>query len=335
MCEKEKIRRDGVMRRMYSFFAIFLTISILCLGFAGKCNSADKYADWPKKNITIVCHTGAGAVDTMMRQLAAQLEPILGVSIIIENRAGGDGAVAMSYVLNQPKDGYTFMSATGSFTFAFSNGEINFTPDDFNWITTLNGEPTAVAVLKESPYKTLDDFVKDIKADPNRVVVGGYGSAAFNQFILFELEQKTGFHTTWIPFASGGDAPINLLGKHINVSFMTPSSGVNQVTGGDIRLLAISSSNRSKYFPDVPTFQEAGYDIADILWRGIICAKDVPQEIVDKMLVAIKKAKATKGWQDYLDKNLQDSVDISGNDFYKKVVDEVAARKKFLDSLDG
>jgi tripartite-type tricarboxylate transporter receptor subunit TctC len=226
------------------------------------------------------------------------------------------------------------MSATGSFTFAFSNGEINFGPDNFNWITTLNGEPTAVAVLKDHPYKNLDDFVKAMKANSNSSVVGGYGSAAFNQFILFELQRITGFQTHWIPFSSGGDVPINLLGKHIDVGFMTPSSGVNQVTGGDIRLLAISSSERSAYFPDVPTFREAGYDISDILWRGIVCAKGVPQEIVDKMLAAVKKATATPGWQNYLDQNLQDRVDISGKEFYEKVVAEIASRRVFLDSLD-
>lgn len=330
---------------------LFILMMALCLVFAA-CSSdpaepaedeaaeteteetEDEYASWPEKSITIVCHTESGAVDTMMRQLGAQLEPILGVPVVIENHAGGDGAVAMAYTLGRPADGYTFMSCTSSFTFTFANGEIDYGPDDFKWITTLNGEPSAIAVLADSPLETLDDFVKAMKEDPNQYIIGGYGSAGFQQYMYYKFEQMNDFSTTWVPFKSGGDVPLNLLGGHIDVGVMTPSSGVSQVQSGEIRLLAISLDERSPYFPDVPTFKECGYDLSGQLWRGIIAAADTPQPIIDKMYEAIQEVVASDAWQEYLDNNLQDSSSISGDDFYQTVVDEVADRAEFLKTID-
>lgn len=338
-----------MLKRNWLFLGLLiLLVGLLALGAAG-CSqqktpaaaqeganspAPEAKSDWPNKAITIVCHTGPGAMDTAARQVSALLEPILGQPVVIENHPGGSGATAMAFASSRPADGYTFMTATGSTSFAIASGEIDFNEDDFTWIRSFQGEPTAIAVLKDSPLKTMDDFVKAMKEDPNKYVVGGYASAGFHQYMYYKLQKMCGFTSSWIPFESGGDVPINILGGHIDVGFMTPSSSVSQVKSGEIRLLAISSEERSQYFPDVPTFKESGYDLSGILWRGITAPKGTPQEVIDKFNEAMDKVVQDPKWKEYMTTTLQEPDDTKGDALTKLVKEEVSERAEFLKSLN-
>ncbi len=326
-----------MLKRKWSVIGLsVLLVMLLTVGLTGcgqKGTGGEADANWPSKPITFVAHTGPGATDTMIRKVAALLEPILGQTIVVENHPGGSGATAMAYVSSKPADGYTFMTATGSTSFNIASGKIDFTEDDFIWIRAFQGEPTAIAVRKDSPLKTMDDFVNAMKEDPNKYIVGGYGSAGFHQYMYYKLQKMEGFTSSWIPFDSGGDVPINILGGHIDVGFMTPSSSISQVKSGEIRLLAISSAERSEYFPDVPTFEECGYDMSGFLWRGITAPKGTPQEIVDKFNEALGQALESQEWKDFMTSTLQQRFNVQGDELTQLVKDEVTERTEFLDSL--
>ncbi len=122
------------------------------------------YAAYPDKPIRFICTSAAGSpLDAMMRQLGKQLSQELHQSVIVENMAGGSGAVGMSYALNQPADGYTVVAATGTTSFMMAQGNLPFKPDNFVIVRGLQAEPSAVAVRKDSPYTSLAQLVDALR----------------------------------------------------------------------------------------------------------------------------------------------------------------------------
>lgn len=288
---------------------------------------------WPQKTITFVTHTGPGPVDTMTRKAAELAQKDLGVTIIIENRPGGGGAAAQSNVQSKPADGYTFVTLTSSTSFDMAAGSLPFGADDWKMVRSFQSEPTAIAVLAGSPFKTLDDFIKQMKADPKKVTVGGYGATGFHTFVYYKLQKAAGFKSSWVPFESGGEVATALLGKHIHVAVMTPSSALSQVKNGEIRLLAISSGKRSEYFPNVPTFKELGYNIDESLWRAMMVKKGTPDEIINKLNATFDKVINSEEWKSFMKSITQDQDTAVADELMKKFKTEVEERKQFLNEL--
>jgi putative tricarboxylic transport membrane protein len=304
---------------------ITLTASILAATAAA--------APYPSSTVRLLCWTSAGApLDVMMRQVGKQFGEILDQTFVVENRPGGEGAIAMATVLNKPADGYTILSTTSSMSFSMATKDNQHTPAEFTVLPALQAEPSSIAVRADSKFKTMKDFIDFIRAHPDQVSVGGFSSAGFHQYVFYRLQQEAHFKSIWVPFKGGQDAALALLGGHIDVAVMTPSSALAQIKSGDLRLLGISSAERNEYFPDVPTFKEQGYNVVESIWRGIMVKAGTPKDVIDKLMATIEKMKQTKEWQDFSRLNMQSSVAISLDDMQKKVRDEVAADRAFLQS---
>jgi putative tricarboxylic transport membrane protein len=296
--------------------------------------SASAQAGYPSKLVRLLCWTSAGSpLDVMMRQVGKQFGELFNQTFVVENRPGGEGVLAMSLLQNMPADGYTILSTTSSMSFAMASSDhMKFGPKDFIILPALQAEPSAVAVRADSPFKTMKDFVNAIRAQPDKLSVGGFSSAGFHQYVFYRLQQVGGFKSIWVPFKGGGDAAIALLGGHIDVAVMTPSSGLAQIKSGEIRLLGISSAGRNVYFPDVPTFKEQGYDVVEEIWRSIMVKSGTPQAVLDTLMSAVDKMKTTKQWQDFSTLNMQSSMNISLDAMQAKVRAEIASNREFLTS---
>ena len=196
---------------------------------------------YPSRTVKLLCWSTAGSpLDVMMRQLGKELGELLGQTFVVENRPGAEGAVAMAVTKKGAADGYTILSTTSSMSFAMATKDIQFTPDDFIVLPVLQAEPSAVAVRADSKFNTMKEFMDFIAAHPDHVSVGGFSSAGFHQFVFYRLQQEGHFKSIWVPFKGGQDAALALLGGHIDVAIMTPSSALAQVKSGEIRLLGIS-----------------------------------------------------------------------------------------------
>jgi putative tricarboxylic transport membrane protein len=291
-------------------------------------------ADFPARPIKFICTSAAGSpLDAMMRQLGKQLGDELKQSVIVENHAGGSGAVGMSLTKNQPADGYTVVSATGTTSFMMASGELPFTPDDFVVLRGLQAEPSAVAVRRDSKYQTLQQLIDALRATPDKINVGGYAVAGFHQFVFYRLQQVANFKTEWIPFDGGNQAATALMGNHIDVAVMTPSSAIGQVKSGDIRLLAISTAARDAYFPNVPTFKEQGYDLVESIWRGVMVRRGTPPDVIATLGAAIDRVEATPEWHKFMQLNLQSPLQLSVDQMQALVRSEVASRREFLKKI--
>jgi putative tricarboxylic transport membrane protein len=315
------------MKRIALFSAALLFGLLTLLG--SRVSRAE--GGYPSTTVRLECWSSAGApLDVMMRQVGKQLGEILGQTFIVENRPGGEGAVAMAYVKNKPADGYTILSTTSSMSFAMATSEIQFTPDDFVVLPALQAEPSAIAVRADSKFKSMKEFMDFIRADPDKVSVGGFSSAGFHQFVFYRLQQVGHFKAVWVPFSGGQDAALALLGGHIDAAIMTPSSALAQIKNGDIRLLGISSAKRNEYFPNVPTFKEQGYDVVASIWRGLMIRAGTPQPIVDTLVAALEKMRETDGWKQFSRLNMQSDVDISLAEMQTQVRQEVKDDGEFL-----
>jgi putative tricarboxylic transport membrane protein len=164
------------------------------------------------------------------------------------------------------------------------------------------------------------------------LTVGGFSSAGFHQFVFYRLQQEGKFKSVWVPFKGGQEAGLALLGGHIDVAIMTPSSATAQIRNGDIRLLGISSERRTEYFPDVPTFKEQGYNVVEAIWRGVMVKAETPRTVVDALVAAIETVKQTQEWKDVSRTNLQSPVSISLDEMQRRVADEVSTYRDFLKS---
>jgi putative tricarboxylic transport membrane protein len=318
------MREDGMKR-----IGMALVVAAALLN-SGAAPAAEPY---PSRTVRLICWSSAGSpLDVMMRQLGKQLGDTLGQTFVVENRPGGEGAVAMSVVKNQPADGYAILSTTSSMAFAMAKGDIQFNPDDFTVLPALQAEASAVAVRADSKFKTMKQFMDFIRAHPDQISVGGFSSAGFHQYVFHRLQQAGHFNSIWVPFGGGQDAAVALLGGHIDVAIMTPSSALAEVRNGDIRLLGISSEGRDEYFPDVPTFREQGYDVVASIWRGVMFKAGTPQPVIDTLTAAIEKIKKTEEWKKFSRLATQSEVDISLADMQQKVRQEVADDGTFLKS---
>lgn len=311
------------MRRLVAIAATFV------FAFSASTASAQVY---PSKLVRLLCWTSAGSpLDVMMRQIAKQFEGLLGRTFVVENRPGGDGVLAMSLLQSAPPDGYNILSTTSSMSFAMAaNDHMPFSPADFTILPALQAEPSAIAVRGDSKFKKMKDLIDAIRANPDKISVGGFSSAGFHQYVFYRLQQVGGFKSIWVPFKGGGDAAIALLGGHIDAAVMTPSSGLGQLKSGEIRLLGISSPVRNEYFSEVPTFKEQGYDVVEAIWRSVMVRSATPKPVLDTLLSTVETMKRTTQWQEFSQQNMQSSMDISLDRMQALVRSEIAADREFL-----
>ncbi|QFG38647.1 tripartite tricarboxylate transporter substrate binding protein [Paracoccus pantotrophus] len=290
-------------------------------------------ADFPDKPVTLVVWSGAGgALDTYGRKLAELLEKEAGWTVKVDNRPGGSGAVGLSQIATQPADGYNILVLTGTLTFGIAQGLIPFKLDDLRLLRAMQSEPSSLAVRADSPFKTVEDFVAYKKEHPNELKVGGHSSGGFHQYMLYQLMKQGGFESGWIPHDASGKVTLGLLGKHIDAAMMTPSTGLAQVKNGEIRLLGVTTAERSAFLPDAPTFREQGYELEGAIWRGIAVKAGTPDDVVDAIQVAIDKVTASAEWRTFQEEQFQDSPDWAEAEFTQRVQKDLEQQAEFLKS---
>lgn len=321
------------MTRRNSYFGRLL-VSIACvLVLAGHSIEPAQGQAYPSKRINLVVWTPAGTpLDVSMRLLASLLERDLRQPVVVQNRPGGNGAIAMAYLRSRPADGYTLLSTTSSMSMAMARGEVPFEVSDFLMLRMIEAEPTSIAVRQDNVFQNAADFANRMTEDPRGMNIGGFAAGGFHQYAYFQMQEAMNFRASWIPFDGGREAALAVLGGHLDVAFMTPSSALSQVENGDIRLLGIALDERSPYYPNVPTLKEQGFDISEVLWRGVMMKAGTTRPVVDRLQTAIDAALSSEEWKRYRADNRQEARDIREGDMARAIEREVEASRDFLQS---
>lgn len=302
---------------------------------AGSTDTGQAQADnFPERPVNLIVPFTAGSgADVFARTLAKAAEKHLGQQIVVENKPGGSGAIAISYVLSQPADGYTIATHSRTLSLLLAGGEVPFGVDDLDYIIRVNGESSSLMVPKDSPFQTLEDFIRYAKERPGELKVGGPGTGSFHHMVAMEFRSMAGIDFTWVPFEGGKEAVLAALGGHVDAVQATASNGKASIDSGDLRILASTSEERSEFLPDVPTYKEGGVDLVEILWRGVVTKAGVPEERIARLEEAFRKAMEEPEWEKYMADFAQEKAYLNSADFSDYIRKEVANTKTFLDQL--
>jgi tripartite-type tricarboxylate transporter receptor subunit TctC len=253
---------------------------------------------WPTKPIKLINpFAPGGGVDAFGRPLAAKLTQSLGQTVFVENVAGAGGTVGADKAAKSPADGYTFFLGAIHHTIAESvyaklpyNIERDFAP-----VTVLAYVPNVVVVNPKHSFKTLKELIDYAKANPDKLNFGSAGNGTSHQLAGEMFKSITGTKLVHVPYKGAGPMMQDLLAGQVDMAFDAMGTSAQQIRGGRLRPLAVTTAARASLIPDVPTMAEAGvpgYDVTT--WYALWAVKGTPQPIIDKMYTEVKKVLAQK-----------------------------------------
>jgi tripartite-type tricarboxylate transporter receptor subunit TctC len=238
---------------------------------------------FPTKPLELTVLFGAGsAADLLARKLAESAGKDLGQPVAVVNRTGAGGAVGYTYVKGQAADGYSLVWNSNSISTAYHAGNMKLDYTAFAGVAQLTSEPVSLAVKADAPWKDVREFLAHAKAQPGQVRIGNSGRGSFTHLVAVALENRSGVRFTHVPF--GRELAVTtVLGDKIEASVQLPAEIMTQVTGRQVRVLAISGEQRLPSLPDVPTLKESGIDLSMALWRGVAVPKGTPEAVIARL----------------------------------------------------
>ena len=247
---------------------------------------------WPSRPIKwIVPFPPGGPTDTFSRAVAQQLAARLGQPVVVENRGGAGGGVGMAALAKSPPDGYTIgLSTTGTHAInpTLYGARIGYDPlKDFTPLTLAVSYVNMLVINANHPAKTVKELVEYAKANPGKVTFGSAGNGSSNHLSGEVLKMVSGAPMQHVPYKGSALALNDTISGQITYMFDILNVAIPQSRGGRVRALAVTSSKRSPYIPEVPTMEEAGvpgYSAAGSdLWFGIMAPAGVPKPVAAKL----------------------------------------------------
>jgi tripartite-type tricarboxylate transporter receptor subunit TctC len=256
-------------------------------------------AAFPTKPVELTVLFGAGSsADLLARKLAELAGKDLGQPVAVVNRTGAGGAVGYTYVKSQNPDGYTLVWNSNSISTTYHAGNMKLDYTAFAGVAALTGEPVSLAVKTDAPWKDVRELLAHAKAKPGEVRVGNSGRGSFTHLVAVALENRAGVKLTHVPF--GRELAVTtVLGDKIEASVQLPAEIMAQVTGRQVRVLAVSGDRRLASLPDVPTFKESGVDLAMTLWRGIAVPRGTPEPVIARLERAFVQAAQSPEFREF------------------------------------
>jgi tripartite-type tricarboxylate transporter receptor subunit TctC len=289
-------------------------------------------AQYPDRNVTVIVPFPAGgASDMTARMVTPKLSETLKQSVIVDNRAGANGAIGAQAVANAQPDGHTLLvGSIGVFAInAALFKDLKYNPQkDFDLISLLVRTPNVLVASKDFPAKDVAELIAHLKKNPEKVSFASSGTGSSDHLTAALFWQKTGTTGIHVPYRGGGPAINDLIAGHANVSFQNLGAVAQHIKGGALKALAITSDKRNPTLPDVPTMAEAGVkDLVVYSWQGAAAPKGLPAP-VKKRLEAEFAAAATSPEAKSKYEAVGFEVVASDGAQFSKFVDEEIARWK-------
>lgn len=314
-----------------------LALSVLILSCAGPPGSG-RLTFEPPRQVEVVVHSEpGGGVDLDAREWTRLLaeERLLAGSWRVENRGGGAGLRAMSYLASRRgrDDVVAVMSVTWLVT-PITTREATVTYRDLTPLAMLVDEPTIVAVAAASPYRTFNDILDAARARPGRLnQVGGQVSSAHNVYREL-IQEAAGVRWNFVPLASRGERLAALLGAHADFTFTEPSDIQELVRAGEVRVLAAVGTDRVSLYPEAPALDELGISV-DLpkQRRGIIGPPGMTAAGVAYYEDLFRRLTSTERWAEYVRRNALRSELLVGADLARALDAEDAKLRSILARL--
>lgn len=281
-------------------------LAVACATVAPGLASADE--TWPSRPITFVVPYAAGGFgDTRMRMLARELADELGVTIVIENKAGAGGVIGTAQIAKAAPDGYTI----GSGNLAPLSVNPTLMPKNVPYdvkkdlapIILIEESPLILSVNNQVPVQTVQELVALAKNDPGRYTYGSSGVGGAHHLSGELFASQAGIKLSHVPYKGGAPAAADLMAGHIDMMFEMGYAALPAIQAKKVHPLAVTSAKRLALLPDVPTMAEAGLaGFESYNWQGIIAPAGTPEPIIQKLNTAfneiLKKPEVQKAFDE-------------------------------------
>jgi len=269
-------------------FALGGLLAISALNSAG---AADAYPSKPVK--ILVGYSAGGAVDAIARSVGLRMAPVLGQSVIVENKPGAGTNIAVKALISSPPDGYTLLLAANAL--AVNPSLFQPAPYDLDHdlvpVALVGRVPVVFTVSENSAIKTLPELVAAAKAKPGSVTVATPGNGSTPHLAMELFQHTAGLSLRHVPYKGGAQAITDVLGGHVDVVAVNALEVLPLAKAGKLRVLAVMSAERSAVLPGVPTVAESGYPgFESSVWYGFVAPAGTPKPVLATLHAAVQKA---------------------------------------------
>jgi tripartite-type tricarboxylate transporter receptor subunit TctC len=266
--------------------------AVLAAGYVLSMSAAAQ--SWPQKPVRfIVPFPPGGATDNSARLLAQKLNEMWGQSVVIENRGGAGGGVGAAEAAKMTPDGYNFFFPSGSVVTANQHiyAKLNYNPErDFVPVTNVVSGPQVLVVPAASPYKTLDELLAAVRADPGKFTFGHAGIGSQIHLAAENFVYQGKLDAVSVPYKGEGPALAGLIGGETTFMLPNMAAAIGHVNGGRLRALGVTSATEAPQMPGVPPIGNTVKGFVNSGWFGIVAPAGTPAEIIAKLNRDVKTA---------------------------------------------
>ncbi len=294
--------------------------------------------EWPAKPVRIVVPFAAGATpDLIARLIAENLQDQTGQTFIVENKPGASGNTGTDIVARAEPDGTTIGVSIGGplaiNTLLFGN--LPYDPKkDLSLISMLVTQPSALAINSSLGVKSAAELVDLIKGSPGKYTYGSIGTGSLSQLAMEALALKAGTKLVHVPYPSSPQAIQALIRNDVQMVCLPAISITPQLGGGAIRLLAVSTAQRSALLPGVPTLKEAGIDVEADAWSGLVGPAGLPDAMVARIGQLVAAAITSRAIREKLTTQLMEPIPDSPGDFRAHIDADIARWTPVIDAAN-
>jgi tripartite-type tricarboxylate transporter receptor subunit TctC len=298
-------------------------LSTLCICAVADVVQAQPFPSQPIR--MLVGFPAGGPSDVPARIIGQQLQTALGQPVVVENKTGAAGMIALNEMLAQPRDGHTlllcsYIDPTNTHLFK----KVSYKLDDLAPVSMVSKAFYAIVVPPDSPVANVKDFIALAKTKPGQLNYGKVGSGSVTEIIPKQLEKDAGIQMTGVTFRGTGPAIQEVVAGRIDFAVSPLSIAVPLFAEKKVKIIAMTSPERLTVAPDVPTLKEQGVDIVNYGWWGVCAASGTPKELLAKLNAEVAKAVASNDFRSTMEKTGVIAVSSSMDEF-GKIINETAA----------
>lgn len=260
---------------------------------------------WPERNVTVLVPFAAGSTpDLIARVLADGLQGRLGKPFVVENRPGASGNIATNGVAKAAPDGYTIgVSIVGPLVInPLIMASVPYDPDkEIAPISVVASQPSILAVHPDLRVASVKELVEALRKEPGKYNFGSIGKGSLSHLSMEALLARSDTRAAHVVFPGSPAAMTALIRGDVQMSILPAGSVVAQGREGKVRMLAVTTAQRSKLLPDLPTMAESGIaNVAADAWVGLIAPAGTPQPVLDRILSETRAVLTTQQAEDRL-----------------------------------